>query len=339
MFWLIIGMFAFCKPDTVLIYAQKDHPDFKLFSYLDRFVDLDIQGKRKMIGGGQAWLYGLYVNDDGTYVFGTGYPEEVYVIHGGEVIAQLPDKYVSYFGGVWAAFLGDCVYIAGRPLAKTLFRVHIPTGEIDTIKGILTGGFVKTDQRHGYIILGGIPEDIAKKLHSSPYRHLTAYNEDLEPVAVIFGGQDMMTFDYTFRFSETWLDIQKLHEEGEKGGVKIIRFRTAIKKPFDAILHKENSDCSPAPYLEMDKYNNLYVYEVENDGLGPGKRIYRINPYGILSGMIYIDHKNLEVGQMGVIDGTSPGGSYYMMRIEGQKGNWRLVVLKWDKKKFDDFCK
>jgi len=337
MFWLVLGLLFYCEPDTVLVFTQKEHPDFKLFHYLDRYEELDEYGKKRMISGGAAWIYDLYANDDGTYVFTTEYPAQLVIMHNGRVIATLPYAIVSYFGRVGVAFLGDYVYIAGRIRTKTLYRVRIPTGEVDTIKGILTGGFVRTDQKNRYILLGGIPEDIAKKLGVSPYRHITVYTEDLKPVAVLFGGQNTMSAEVAFAFDYSDKKAIVLRPVWEdKGFIKVCRMRKAAE------FAVKEAECSKILFgypLGVDKYNNFYIPGYCEKQDPDARYVYRISPVGGVTGKIkYKFRKFMGEAFVDKRFAISPGGNYYVLFIDGSKGDWRLVVVRWTKEQFDSFC-
>jgi len=339
MLWLILGLVFYCEPETVLVFTQKEHPDFKLFHYLDRYEELDEYGKKRMMSGGAEWIYDLYANDDGTYVFTTEYPSQMVILHNDRVIATLPDADVSYFGCVGVAFLGDYVYIAGRIRTKTLYRVRIPTGEVDTIRGILTGGFVRTDHKNRYILLGGIPEDIAKKLKVSPYRHITAYTEDLKPVAVLFGGQNTMSAEYAYvvsgpRKEERKLIILKGRWE-DKGFIKVIRMEKFKEIGAREIVHKEPD--SYLGILGMDKDGNVYIEECDKEDENAGYMHYRVSPEGVVTGAINANLKEFFYKE-GVLSCISPGGNYYILFIDGSKGDWKLVVVRWSKEQFDSFC-
>jgi len=339
MFWLVLGLLFYCEPDTVLVFTQKEHPDFKLFHYLDRYEELDEYGKERMISGGAAWIGDLYANDDGTYVFTTEYPAQLVIMHNGRVIATLPDAIVSYFGRVGVAFLGDYVYIAGRIRTKTLYRVRIPTGEVDTIRGILTGGFVRTDQKNRYILLGGIPEDIAKKLGVSPYRHITVYTEDLKPVAVLFGGQNTMSAEYAyvisgFRRGQQKLIILKSRVE-DKGFIKVIRIEKYREMGVREIVRKEPD--SHLGILGMDRNGNVYIDECIKEDPSTGYMHYRVNPEGVVTGAINAKLREF-FHKKGSLSSISPGGNYYVLFIDGSKGDWRLVVVRWTREQFDSFC-
>ncbi len=335
LFLIAFFIFSYCPPDTVLIFREEEHPEMKMFEFMDRYESLDEMGKMRMMSGGAAWGYEFFANDDGTYAFAAEYPAVEYILHNNHIMAILPHAILSHFGGhIGVAFMGNYAYFAGRMGSKKLYRVEIPSGKVDTFYNIRTGGFVFADHTHRYLLLGGVPDDIAKKLNIPPESHTTIYTEDLKPVGVLYGGRFPMSSEVTYAFGSKVTVYKPTIED--KGFIKVYRMQ-----PYKVVDTKKwfyNIDGFFWP-LGMDKYNNLYLPATTSLDKS-AVYILRITPEGDLTGWIKINRYSTR-GEWGVDKdmSVSPGGSVYRIRIDGKKGHLRIVILKWDKEKFNHLCR